>query len=153
MESSLVPNCTKSRIQLIFPQNSQIIFVIAFIATFASEILARALSGSVHSILIVGPYDALANGFDAAALDSSVNDENHNRRRREAYDPYDVYYYYPSSLNRVEKYYTQTRFDRRSSDRETALAQNGNNYKYTPLFQYKSTQAKRRKLFVPNLFG
>lgn len=29
----------------------------------------------------------------------------------------------------------------------------GKKYKYTPLFQYKETEQKHKKLFVPNLFG
>lgn len=82
------------------------------------------------------------------------------RHKREAYDPYDAYYFYPKSLNQRLAYsYDRQENDdsfinRRDADESNrADAQRGQKYKYTPLFQYKSTQSRRRKLFVPNLFG
>lgn len=75
-----------------------------------------------------------------------------NRHKREAvYDPYDVYYFYPSSYNPRPAYY-QSSINRRDTN-NNRITEKGQKYKYTPLFQYKSTQSKRRKLFVPNLFG
>lgn len=79
-------------------------------------------------------------------------EEPSNRHKREAtYDPYDVYYFYPSSYNSRPAYY-QSYINRRDTD-DNRITEKGQKYKYTPLFQYKSTQSKRRKLFVPNLFG
>lgn len=75
-----------------------------------------------------------------------------NRHRREAfYDPYDVYYYYPTPYNPRPVYF-QSYINRRDTD-DNRITDKGQKYKYTPLFQYKSTQTRRRKLFVPNLFG
>lgn len=75
-----------------------------------------------------------------------------NRHKREAvYDPYDVYYFYPSSYSPRPAYY-QSYINRRDTN-DNRITEKGQKYKYTPLFQYKSTQSKRRKLFVPNLFG
>lgn len=76
---------------------------------------------------------------------------HHQRQKREAtYDPYDVYYYYPTVYTRPAYY--ESPINRRDTD-DNRITEKGQKYKYTPLFQYKSTQAKRRKLFVPNLFG
>lgn len=93
--------------------------------------------------------------------DGYIDDQPHSiRQKREAaYDPYAVYYFYPSSLssssspsyNSRPAYY-QSYINRRDTD-DNRLTEKGQKYKYTPLFQYKSTQSKRRKLFVPNLFG
>lgn len=83
----------------------------------------------------------------------TANDHiEHQRYRREAfYDPYAVYYYYPTSYNPQPIYY-QSYINRRDTD-DNRITEKGQKYKYTPLFQYKSTQSRRRKLFVPNLFG
>lgn len=118
-----------------------------------SKIFARSISGNIQSIIILSPYDTHQESelMPIEQTDDDNNNEHLKRNKREAYDPYAQYYYYPSSLNRPER--TRLQLDRRDSDGQTALLQNGNKYKYTPLFQYKSTQAKRRKLFVPNLFG
>lgn len=117
----------------------------------AGKLWARSITGNVRSIIIITPYESLANDDQSIAFEETDDAEHSHRNKREAYDPYSQYYYYPSSLNRQEE--RRAPLDRRDSDGQTALLQNGNKYKYTPLFQYKSTQAKRRKLFVPNLFG
>lgn len=44
------------------------------------------------------------------------------------------------------------RFDGDDDDNNFVVSQ-GTKYVYTPIFKYKSTQQKRHKLFVPNLFG
>lgn len=117
-----------------------------------SRIFARSITGNIQSIIIISPYD-VRQDQELMSIEQTDDDDNkHFRNKREAYDPYAQYYYYPSSLNRPERTHS-SQLDRRDSDGQTALLQNGNKYKYTPLFQYKSTQAKRRKLFVPNLFG
>lgn len=125
----------------------------------ASKIWARSVPESVQAVLLITPYEnaddvLLAEPYEAAASTY----ENHNRLRREAYDPYSQYYYYPSSLNSDERYDSphiknrNSLVNRRQTD-DDLITQDGNKYKYTPLFQYKSTQSRRRKLFVPNLFG
>lgn len=92
--------------------------------------------------------------------DDSIPVNTQYRHKREAYDPYDAYYFYPKSLNQrpATSYDRQESEDsyinRRDTDETNHIeAQRGQKYKYTPLFQYKSTQSRRRKLFVPNLFG
>lgn len=117
---------------------------------------------TVRGIVLITPIDNQMN-----ILSSIQNDEfesNHQRHKREAYDPYDVYYFYPRSLNR-QSGNGAPRYDRYDSERDSYInrrdvddanqieTKNGQKYKYTPLFQYKSTQSRRRKLFVPNLFG
>lgn len=119
----------------------------------ASEIWARSVPASVQAVVLIHPYgnDAIFPGpYDASASTY----ENHIRQRREAYDPYSQYYYYPSSLNPSEQYESPKKnlVNRRQTE-DDLITQDGNKYKYTPLFQYKSTQSRRRKLFVPNLFG
>lgn len=76
----------------------------------------------------------------------------HHRHKREAYDPYDVYYFYPSYSQTRPVYYEPTYINRRDTE-DNRITEKGQKYKYTPLFQYKATQSRRRKLFVPNLFG
>lgn len=129
------------------------------VAMSASKILARSVPASVQAVVVINPYenvdDALLskpNGAQASTY------ENHIRLRR-AYDPYAQYYYYPSSLNPADRYESESprtkknsSVNRRQSE-DDLITQDGNKYKYTPLFQYKSTQSRRRKLFVPNLFG
>lgn len=87
----------------------------------------------------------------------SVPVHNGHRQKREAYDPYEAYYFYPKSLNQRPYYDSQSAensyINRRDAEESNRIGPNGQKYKYTPLFQYKSTQSRRRKLFVPNLFG
>lgn len=46
------------------------------------------------------------------------------------------------------------RFDGDDDDSSNnIITSQGTKYVYTPIFKYKSTQQKRHKLFVPNLFG
>lgn len=123
--------------------------MVLLVVMCAGRLCARSISGSVRSIVIISPYGGLQTPIEP------VDDSEHlQRNKREAYDPYSQYYYYPSSLNpQDELQELSPKLARRDSDGQTGQLQNGNKYKYTPLFQYKSTQAKRRKLFVPNLFG
>lgn len=82
--------------------------------------------------------------------------ESHQRHKRSPYDPYDQYYFYPSRLNPSDRdYYDGGSYINRRDTIESNHVDgpNGKRYKYTPLFQYKATQSRRRKLFVPNLFG
>lgn len=110
-------------------------------------------------IALIAPDEpSLYNSSASLQLsDVYIDDQPHSiRHKREAaYDPYAVYYFYPSSssssYNSRPAYY-QSYINRRDTD-DNRLTEKGQKYKYTPLFQYKSTQSKRRKLFVPNLFG
>ncbi|XP_037035902.1 uncharacterized protein LOC119074055 [Bradysia coprophila] len=87
------------------------------------------------------------------------------RNKRAAYivpsDYYANYYndYYNNYYNQPaigQKFDTPSRpsadrFD--GNDDDNIVVSQGTKYVYTPIFKYKSTQQKRRKLFVPNLFG
>lgn len=121
-----------------------------------SEIWARSVPSSIRSVILINPYDNYDDGLLSEPYEAPASVyENHNRLRRAAYDPYSQYYYYPSSLNSEERYEAPKKnslVNRRQAE-EDLITQDGNKYKYTPLFQYKSTQSRRRKLFVPNLFG
>lgn len=104
-----------------------------------SNIAARTLTvRSVQTDLLTNPYQSIEEILFTVPRHQEIDEtlyENHNRHIREAYDPYGAYYYYPSSLN-----------NRKLSERSTVnrrQAEDG----------VKSTQSKRRKLFVPNLFG
>lgn len=115
---------------------------------------ARALP-SVQAVVLISPYENIDYGLSAMPYEpAAITYEHHIRQRREAYDPYGAYYYYPKSLNTANRYETakSSLVNRRQAE-DDLITQDGNKYKYTPLFQYKSTQSKRRKLFVPNLFG
>lgn len=117
---------------------------------------------SAMGVILIAPDE---HGFLAPlSFGDSVGDtipiNTQYRHKREAYDPYDAYYFYPKSLNQrpANSYDRQESEDsyinRRDADETNRIeAQRGQKYKYTPLFQYKSTQSRRRKLFVPNLFG
>lgn len=84
------------------------------------------------------------------------------RNRRSAYivpsDYYANYYndYYNNYYNRpsqpIQSRPSADRFDSNDDDSNFVVSQ-GTKYVYTPIFKYKSTQQKRHKLFVPNLFG
>lgn len=119
------------------------------------RVCARVLPGSTVDIVFTTPDEAqpwqLSDDYD------SVPTSLH-RHKRAAYDPYEAYYFYPTSLNhRQPSYYDRPGIDDSYINRRDAEDSNriekGQKYKYTPLFQYKSTQSRRRKLFVPNLFG
>lgn len=69
-------------------------------------------------------------------------------------DYYSNYYNRPSSSN--DNYVrparpSADRFDDDASD--NFVSSQGTKYVYTPIFKYKSTQQKKHKLFVPNLYG
>lgn len=121
-----------------------------------SKIWARAVPASVQAVVLINPYENFDDTILSEPYEAPASTyENHIRLRRAAYDPYSQYYYYPSSLNSDERYDSPKKnslVNRRQAE-DDLITQDGNKYKYTPLFQYKSTQSRRRKLFVPNLFG
>lgn len=118
----------------------------------------------VQSVVLVIPANDISEPIQ---LDDMQFETMHQRHKRS----YDQYYFYPSSLNPPEQEIygsaSHTRSGSRSGsrgggsyiNRREAIdpnqidGPNGKKYKYTPLFQYKSTQSRHRKLFVPNLFG
>lgn len=124
-----------------------------------SRVLPGPSSGDIVLISPDGHHAFLAPLSFADEIDDTSN--THYRHKREAYDPYDAYYFYPKSLNQQRPAYSYDRQDidngyinRRDTDESNRVElPRGQKYKYTPLFQYKSTQSRRRKLFVPNLFG
>lgn len=104
-----------------------------------SEVAARNLPvRPVQAIVLTNPYESVVDVLSATPyelVESSY--ENHNRHRREAYDPYAQYYYFPSSLNdNKRKSNRKSTVNRRQTENGPKFAQSG-----------------RRKLFVPNLFG
>lgn len=124
------------------------------------KISSRVLPGSTVDIVLLTPIEQQYLSPISYNNDYNTISEHLNRHKREAYDPYDAYYFYPSSLNqRAPSRYDRPDIEdsfinRRDAEQSNRVeGQNGQKYKYTPLFQYKSTQSKRRKLFVPNLFG
>lgn len=144
-----------------FLQN--LITVILLILTVTvTRVLSKALPGTkIQGFVLITPID---NQMDLLAPIQQFDDNYeaaHLRSKREAYDPYDAYYFYPKTLNRPQydrfdpiSYDGDSLINRRDVDDENRIeTKNGQKYKYTPLFQLKSTQSKRRKLFVPNLFG
>lgn len=68
-------------------------------------------------------------------------------------DRYDNYYNRPTSGQNYASSFRPSadRFD--GDDNDNVVVSQGTKYVYTPIFKYKSTQQKRHKLFVPNLFG
>jgi len=68
-------------------------------------------------------------------------------------DYYNNYYNQPSNGQNYNSPSRPTadRFD--GNDDDNIVVSQGTKYVYTPIFKYKSTQQKRHKLFVPNLFG
>jgi len=107
------------------------------------------------------------------SFESNENTDYNNylaRNKREAYivpnDYYANYYndYYNNYYNRPSNGYynarpsqvrpTADRFDDNNDDvNNNIVTSQGVKYVYTPIFKYKSTQQKKHKLFVPNLFG
>lgn len=130
-----------------------------------SKVCSKALPDSTEILgYVVFNHENNQVGYLQVSSDDTNDMHHHQRNKRAAYDPYDVYYYYPKSLNgrapapapRYDPYEAQASeyVSRREGDESNRIeSQNGQKYKYTPLFQYKSTQSRRRKLFVPNLFG
>lgn len=128
------------------------------LTTVVIKISSRVLPASAVDIVLIAPaeHQFLAPVSFTEDLDRIPE----YRHKREAYDPYDAYYFYPSSLNqRAPSQYDRqdtenSLINRRDAEQSNRIdGHNGQKYKYTPLFQYKSTQSRRRKLFVPNLFG
>lgn len=127
------------------------------------RVCSRVLPGSTVDIILIAPAEhQYLTSISSFGNDFDVVPENTHRIKREAVasDPYDAYYFYPKSLNQQRAYsYDRDYAEENTINRREAAesnryeGQNGQKYKYTPLFQYKSTQSRRRKLFVPNLFG
>lgn len=133
-----------------------ITIIILVLTVTVTRVLSKALpTAKIQGFVLITPIDnqmdLLAPNYEAA----------HQRHKREAYDAYDAYYFYPKNLNRPrfgrfepDTYDGDSLINRRDVDDDNRIeTKNGQKYKYTPLFQYKSTQSRRRKLFVPNLFG
>lgn len=133
------------------------------------KVCSKALPGSRVDLVLIAPIQDQSEYFvplqfgDNLVQDPSNNNDQH-RHKREAYDPYEAYYFYPKSLNQrqpargydgpYEEEEDESLINRRDAQQSNRVeGPNGQKYKYTPLFQYKATSQKRRKLFVPNLFG
>lgn len=124
------------------------------------RVCSRVLPGSTVDIVLIAPAEHHSEFLAPISFRSDFDTvpENAHRFKRDASDPYEAYYFYPKSLNQQRPYQYDRGYDedsyinRRDAD-SNRIEQNGQKYKYTPLFQYKSTQSRRRKLFVPNLFG
>lgn len=104
---------------------------------------------------------------------SHHNYDFYNKYYNDYYANYYASQYYPNRKNEINQlynsqsgsynpydyYYNQAAFVPAPAPppiRPTAERFDGNNgvqYVYTPLFQYKETHQKHQKLFVPNLFG
>lgn len=133
---------------------TKIVFVL--LTSIIMRVCSRILPPS--STMDIVFYAPIEYNADNLPLSENFDTNEHNRHRRAAYDPYDAYYFYPKSLNQQQppSYNRQDELliNRRDVDDSNRVdGKNGQKYKYTPLFQYKSTQSRRRKLFVPNLFG
>lgn len=147
-----------AKVTVIFsPQKNHSVSKIVLVLLTA--VIVRVYSKSIGSsanIIVITPIEY--NAASEYNLDS-LSTTNHQRQKREAYDPYDVYYFYPKNLNQNfgsndDNDGENSYINRRDAEHSNRIeSQNGQKYKYTPLFQYKSTQSRRRKLFVPNLFG
>lgn len=117
---------------------------------------------------IVAP-NALFSNTDQSQFSSNENTDNGYlvRNKRAAYivpndyyanyynDYYNNYYNRPISSQNVVNppRPSADRFDGDDNDNDNIVVSQGTRYVYTPIFKYKSTQQKRHKLFVPNLFG
>lgn len=111
--------------------------------------------------------NALFSNLDQSQFSNNENTDSGYlvRNKRAAYivpnDYYANYYndYYNNYYNRPSSSQnfvnpprpTADRFD--ENDDDNIVISQGTKYVYTPIFKYKSTQQKRHKLFVPNLFG
>lgn len=124
------------------------------------RVCARVLPESSADIILITSDDYQPEYLTPLRISDDYNSGSINvhRHKREAYDPYEAYYFYPSSLNQRPSSYDRqgpdtSYINRRDAQESNHVGEKGQKYKYTPLFQYKSTQSRRRKLFVPNLFG
>lgn len=111
--------------------------------------------------------NALFSNLDQSHFSNNENTDSGYlvRNKRSAYivpndyyanyynDYYNNYYNRPSSSQNfvIPSRPTADRFD--ENDDDNIVISQGTKYVYTPIFKYKSTQQKRHKLFVPNLFG
>lgn len=112
----------------------QITCILVLVLTTLAVTARTIPASSMQAILLTNPYENVADALSAVSYQSA--NENHNRLQRDASDPYGAYYYYPSSLN-SEKFVGRATVKRRQTE------DSGVN----------SVQSRRRKLFVPNLFG
>lgn len=127
-----------------------LLFILTITAVWSKPFEIKPIQSVVY-IIPANDHILSAAQFNEVALGT-----NHQRNKRAVRDPYDVYYYYPTSLNAPDQdfYDGGSYINRREAvDPNQIDGPNGKKYKYTPLFQYKATQSRRRKLFVPNLFG
>lgn len=137
------------------------IFVLV-LTVMVTRVLSKALPGAkVQGFVLITPIDSRMDSLAPIQRYDDSHEVSHQRHKREASDPYDVYYFYPKTFNRPQ----YGRFESDSLDGNSLInrrdiddddrydTKNGQKYKYTPLFRYKSTESRRRKLFVPNLFG
>lgn len=114
----------------------QIICIPMLVLTVLAVTARTIPASSMQAIVVTSPYENVADALSAVSYQlAQPANENHNRLKREATDPYDAYYYYPSSLNN-EKLVGRATVKRRQSEDSV-----------------NSVQSRRRKLFVPNLFG
>lgn len=142
---------------------------------FQINLLIKSIIIVVLTIVKTSTAGILAPNALFANLEQSQNPfesneyTDHNgylvRSKRAAYivpnDYYANYYndYYNNYYNRPSNGYkpqtpTADRFDGNDDDFDNNIVSSqGTKYVYTPIFKYKSTQQKRHKLFVPNLFG
>lgn len=124
------------------------------------KVCSRILPATSMSIVLITPAEYQAEFSAPLSLSDDFETVPTHRHKRETYDPYDAYYFYPKSLNQgtpnaYDLREPENSYIKRSGTDEFDRDEDKNRqkYKYTPLFQYKSTQSRRRKLFVPNLFG
>lgn len=150
--------------------------MLVFVAIAIKEICSKAIPSTVNAVLLISPYDSTADDQGLGLIRVSRHDElaHESRQKRQAYDPYYNYpqYQYPQSYSGYSGYNdyyepqgssyepeSRPKPKLKPRRRQDELADSeestkkGNKYVYQPLFQYKSTEQKRRKLFVPNLFG
>lgn len=113
--------------------------------------------------------NAQFNGVEQSQNPFVSSDNYLVRNKRDAYivpndyyanyynDYYNNYYNRPSNDNVNINKPSRPSADRFDGDDDfnsnNIVTSQGTKYVYVPIFKYKSTQQKRHKLFVPNLFG
>lgn len=86
------------------------------------------------------------NGYSTSSEEFDLESYANARALRRARQSYGNYYYPPYDY--FNTYNSGIR--RRDVDRQ---AVQGQQFEFQPIVRYKDTKAKRKKLFVPNLFG
>lgn len=150
--------------------------------TLVGHIAARAFPAPVHNVIFLqdladSHVDLIHSDY---AINGEHDESSHSRQRRASFDPYldyenyDNYYkeeqpsHRPSHPSRPRRPDHHSRFDVPNSydDRYNTIKRQefdgaqgplppspGTKYSYQPVFQYKSTNHHKHKLFVPNIFG